>query len=31
MSSDEYYLAIPAKDNSEAENSMPEKGKEGDV
>ncbi len=31
MSSDEYYLAMPAKDNSEAEKSMPEKGKEGDA
>lgn len=31
ISSDEYYLVMPAKDNSEAESSMPEKGKEGDV
>ena len=31
MSSYEYYLAMPAKDNSEAENAMSEKGKEGDA
>lgn len=30
-SSDEYYLAMPAKDNSEAANSVSEKGKEGDT
>ncbi len=31
MSSNEYYLAMPAKDNSEAEHSISEKGKEGSV
>lgn len=31
MASDEYYLAMPEKDNSEAENFMPEKEKEGDA
>ncbi len=31
MLSDEYYLAMPAKDNSEEEEFMPEKEKEGDA